>query len=162
VYIYTDSHSYAHVASDSFPFIPLYSSLFSRFRMKKWKKLTNSVFLLRCLTQLALCRTVNHEREPHYHSHRKNPRFVLQEHTIGEEWVFKESEFSFRILLLLISPKRFFITEFIAIQLVFVATMNLPFLSISLFIAPSYPPKLAFPALSPSSQSLLLSRKSFL
>ena len=138
-------------------------SFFSRFRMKKWKRLTNSVFLLRCLTQLALCQTVNHEREPHYHNHRNNPRFVLQEHTIGEEeWVFKESEFSFRILLLLISPKRFFIAEFIAIQLVFVATMNLPFLSISLFIAPSYPSKLAFPALSPSSQRLLLSRKSFL
>ena len=94
---------------------------------------------------------------------RNNPRFVLQEHTIGEEeWVFKESESSFRILLLLISPKRFFIAEFIAIQLVFVATMNLPFLSISLLIAPSYPSKLAFPALSPSSQRLLLSRKSFL
>ena len=97
-YIYTDSHSYAHVTSDSFPFVPLF---FTRFRMKKWKRLTNSVFLLRCLTQLALCRTVNHECERHYHNHRNNPRFVLQEHTIGEEeWVFKESEPSFRILLL--------------------------------------------------------------
>ena len=68
---------------------------------EKVERLTNSVFLLRCLTQLALCQTVNHEREPHYHNHRNNPRFVPQEHTIGEEeWVFKESESSFRILLL--------------------------------------------------------------
>ena len=31
-----------------------------------------------CLTQLALCNTVNHECEPHYHHHRNYPAFVLQ------------------------------------------------------------------------------------
>ena len=124
--------------------------------MKKWKRLTNSVFLLRIAT-------IRDSFFKNILSAKKNGSLrnlnPLSAYCCLSPYracgVVGQSP-------TLISPKRFFIAEFIAIQLVFVATMNFPFLSISLFIAPSYPSKLAFPALSPSSQRLLLSRKSFL
>ena len=107
--------------------------------------------LLQCLTQLALRNTVNHES--HYHHHRNYSAFVLQP-IVGAKGSFRKRISACCCLSpyskpfqgfrgrgrsprcgvvgqspTLISPKRFFIAEFIAIQLVFVATMNLPFLT---------------------------------
>ena len=131
--IHVHPFSYSWVSPLGVMEVSFYSSFFSRFRMKKWKKLTNSVFLLRCLTQLALCQTVNHDASS----------IIITIATIRDSF-FKnilsaKKNGSLRNLNplsaycclspyracgvvgqspTLISPKRFFIAEFIAILLV--------------------------------------------